>query len=477
MIDSAENRNRVIIRTSVIGILANIMLVIFKAAVGLLSHSIAIILDAVNNLSDALSSVITIVGAKLANKLPDKKHPLGYGRIEYLSAMIVSAIVLYAGITSLVESVKKIIHPEEADYGWVTLVILAAAIVVKLVLGRYVKAQGKKVNSGSLIASGSDALFDAILSASVLACAILYLTTGLALEAYVGVVISAMIIKSGIEMMVDTLNDILGQRSDPELSRRIKQLVCEEEGVRGAYDLNLLGMNVTVPYKSAVIPFLRDIDPSAEKIGAVNTLVRVDGGYKGYNTDCSGIGSALNANGVCFPADQTYGRNGLIRTDTVVMIGAGGAAKAACYMCGEKGVRKLIILNRSVEHAARLAETVQKDFPSMAVSSMPLSKAPEIRENGFLAIQCTKAGLTPKVNETPVADRAFFQKAAAVYDVIYNPEETLFLRLARQEGTPGWCGLDMLLQQGISAFKLWTGIKPGEEQVEKVREHLWTTLY
>lgn len=249
------------------------------------------------------------------------------------------------------------------------------------------------------------------------------------------------------------------------------------EAVRGAYDLNLFGINVTVPYKSAVIPFLRDIDPSAEKIGAVNTLVRVDGGYKGYNTDCSGIGSALNANGVCFPADQTYGRNGLIRTDTVVMIGAGGAAKAACYMCGEKGVRRLIILNRTVEHAARLAETVQKDFPSMAVSSMPLSKAPEIRENGFLAIQCTKAGLTPKVNETPVADRAFFQKAAAVYDVIYNPEETLFLRLARQEGTPGWCGLDMLLQQGISAFKLWTGIKPGEEQVEKVREHLWTTLY
>ena len=99
------------------------------------------------------------------------------------------------------------------------------------------------------------------------------------------------------------------------------------EAVRGAYDLNLFGINVTVPYKSAVIPFLRDIDPSAEKIGAVNTLVRVDGGYKGYNTDCSGIGSALNANGICFPADQTYGRNGLIRTDTVVMIGAGGASQ------------------------------------------------------------------------------------------------------------------------------------------------------
>ena len=269
MIDSAENRNRVIIRTSVIGILANIMLVIFKAAVGLLSHSIAIILDAVNNLSDALSSVITIVGAKLANKLPDKKHPLGYGRIEYLSAMIVSAIVLYAGITSLVESVKKIIHPEEADYGWVTLVILAAAIVVKLVLGRYVKAQGKKVNSGSLIASGSDALFDAILSASVLACAILYLTTGLALEAYVGVVISAMIIKSGIEMMVDTLNDILGQRADAEMTQKIREILNSAPEVRGAFDLVLNNYGPNRNYGSAHIEL-----PDTMTVEQVDVLTR-----------------------------------------------------------------------------------------------------------------------------------------------------------------------------------------------------------
>ena len=110
------NRDQVIVRTSVIGIIANVFLAGFKAVVGLVSHSIAVTLDAVNNLSDALSSVITIVGTKLASRKPDKKHPLGYGRIEYLSAMIVAAIVLYAGITSFVESVKKIIHPEAADY-------------------------------------------------------------------------------------------------------------------------------------------------------------------------------------------------------------------------------------------------------------------------------------------------------------------------------------------------------------------------
>ena len=160
----AEGREKTIVRVSITGIVTNLFLVAFKAFVGLVSNSIAVILDAVNNLSDALSSVITIIGAKLGAKQPDRKHPLGYGRIEYLSSVIVAALVLYAGITSLVESVKKIIHPEEADYSVVSLVIISVAIVVKLLLGMYVKKQGEKVNSGALAASGSDALFDAVLS-------------------------------------------------------------------------------------------------------------------------------------------------------------------------------------------------------------------------------------------------------------------------------------------------------------------------
>ncbi|MBP5781858.1 MAG: cation diffusion facilitator family transporter, partial [Clostridia bacterium] len=128
----AANREKAIVKTSVVGIVTNIFLVGFKAFVGLVSNSIAVILDAVNNLSDALSSVVTIIGAKLGAKQPDKKHPLGYGRIEYLSSMIVAALVLYAGITSLVESIKKIIHPEAADYSTVSIVIISVAIVVKL---------------------------------------------------------------------------------------------------------------------------------------------------------------------------------------------------------------------------------------------------------------------------------------------------------------------------------------------------------
>ena len=234
---TAIERNKVIIRTSIIGIVANVFLVAFKAVVGILTHSIAVILDAVNNLTDALSSVITIVGTKLAGKMPDKKHPMGYGRIEYLSAMIVSALVLYAGLTSLIESIKKIIKPEKVDYSIASLIIIAAAVLVKFFLGKYVKRVGKKVNSSSLVASGADAQNDAFLSASVFASAIIFYFTKVSLEAYVGVIISVFIIKAGIEMMIDTLNDILGRRTDKELSARIKELIKEEDEVRGAYDL------------------------------------------------------------------------------------------------------------------------------------------------------------------------------------------------------------------------------------------------
>ena len=246
----AAKREKTIVKTSIVGILTNVLLVGFKAFVGLMSNSIAIILDAINNLSDALSSVVTIIGAKLGAKQPDKKHPLGYGRIEYLSSMIVAALVLYAGITSLVESIKKIIHPEAAEYNTVTLVIISVAIVVKLILGLYVKKQGKKVNSGALVASGSDAMFDAILSASVLASAIVYLIWGVSLEAYVGVIIAGFIIKAGVEMMIETLNDIIGKREDTETTKELKQVICEEETVLGAYDVTLFNYGPNKNYGS-----------------------------------------------------------------------------------------------------------------------------------------------------------------------------------------------------------------------------------
>ena len=256
MSTNCENRNKIIVRTSIIGIIANLFLVAFKAFVGILSNSIAVILDAINNLTDALSSIITIVGAKLGAKSPDRKHPLGYGRLEYISAMIVAAIVIYAGVTSATESVKKIIHPEPADYSMVSLIIIGAAVFVKILLGLYVKKQGKKADSNALVASGLDALFDSIVSASVFICAVIYILTGISLEAWVGCVISVFIIKSGIEVMLETLDDILGRRADPEMVKNLKKVISQEPGVRGTYDVvisnygpdkNLASVHIELP--------------------------------------------------------------------------------------------------------------------------------------------------------------------------------------------------------------------------------------
>ena len=237
--EGASGRDRIIIRTSVIGILANVLLAAFKAVVGLLTHSIAIVLDAVNNFSDAASSVITIVGTKLAGKQPDRKHPFGYGRIEYLSAMVISLIVLYAGITSFTESARKILHPDTPEYTVPALVIVAAGVLVKVLLGRFVKSTGEKVNSDSLINSGEDATLDSVISASTLAAAAIYLWKGISLEAWLGAVISVIIIKSGIGMLRETLSKVLGERADADLSKEIKQTVRSFPGVGGAYDLIL----------------------------------------------------------------------------------------------------------------------------------------------------------------------------------------------------------------------------------------------
>lgn len=233
------DRNKIIIKTSILGIIVNIILVAFKAVVGLLANSIAIILDAVNNLTDAMSSVITIIGTKLANKVPDKKHPYGHGRIEYFTSVIISAIVLFAGITAGKESLLKIIHPEETDYSIASLVIIAVAVIVKFVFGRYVKNTGRKVNSQSLVASGQDAFMDSILSFSTLVAAIISYVWHIGLEGYLGVVIAIVIIRSAIEMLKESVDSILGVRADGELTKKLKERIASFEEVQGVYDLNL----------------------------------------------------------------------------------------------------------------------------------------------------------------------------------------------------------------------------------------------
>ena len=233
------DRSSQIIRTSVIGIVANVLLAAFKAVVGIIAGSVAIVMDAVNNLSDALSSVITIIGTKLSQRPADWEHPFGFGRVEYFSAIIIAAIVLSAGVTSLIESVKKIIEPTDPSYTSATLVVIIVAIVVKLVLGGYVKKKGRQLNSDALVASGSDALFDAIITTATLVSAGVMLIWGFSLDGILGALISALIIKAGIEMLASPVNELLGSRVSPELVREIKQEVMAVDGVRGVFDIIL----------------------------------------------------------------------------------------------------------------------------------------------------------------------------------------------------------------------------------------------
>ena len=233
------NREKVIVRTSVLGILANLLLAGFKALVGLLAGSIAVVLDAVNNLSDALSSVITIIGTKLAGKKPDKQHPYGHGRTEYITSTIIAVIILYAGVTSMVESVRKILRPQDPDFTAWGLAIIGAAILVKLFLSIYVKKTGQAVRSEALIASGEDARNDVLIASATLAAALIFLIWGVNLEAWLAAVISVFILKSGVDILRSAFSLILGERVDSELALAVKNTVCAFPEVQGAYDLIL----------------------------------------------------------------------------------------------------------------------------------------------------------------------------------------------------------------------------------------------
>ena len=233
------DRSQEIIRTSWIGIAANLLLAGFKAAVGILASSVAIVMDAVNNLSDALSSVITIVGTKLSQRPADRKHPFGFGRVEYFSAIIIAVIVLSAGITSFIESGKKIFDPTEPEYTTTTLVVIVVAIEVKLILGQYVKRKGQQLKSDALIASGSDALADAVIRLATLLAAGVMLLWGVSLDGILGALISIVIIKAGIEMLASPINELLGTSISQDFAKQIQKEVSDFEGVHGVFDLIL----------------------------------------------------------------------------------------------------------------------------------------------------------------------------------------------------------------------------------------------
>ena len=233
------NRTKEIVKVSARGILVNLILVAFKATVGLLANSIAVVLDAVNNLSDALSSIITIIGTKIAGKGADKKHPYGHGRVEYITSSIIAIIMLVAGITALKESIEKIITPATPNFKPYSIVVIAAAVIAKIILGNYFRRKGKQYNSSSLVTSGTDALFDAILSAATLVSAVIAMVWGYNIEGFLGVGISVFILKAGIEVMREAISELIGVRIDSELAERIKLKIASFPEIHGAYDLVL----------------------------------------------------------------------------------------------------------------------------------------------------------------------------------------------------------------------------------------------
>lgn len=238
-VEKAGSRLKTILRASFVAIIVNIALGIFKMIVGLISKSIAITMDAVNNFTDAGSSLITILSSSFASKDPDKKHPFGYGRVEYLGTLLIAVLILYAGVTALIESVKNIIHPEVAEYSTVSIIIIVVAVVVKTFLTIYISKVGKSVGSDSLIASGKESLADIAISTATVIAVFIYIGTGVSIEAWLGIIIALFIIKAGAETLFETVAKLLGTGADAALVRDIKRAVAELDGVVGAYDLVL----------------------------------------------------------------------------------------------------------------------------------------------------------------------------------------------------------------------------------------------
>lgn len=234
-----RERDRAIMRTSYVGVAANVALVVIKAVVGLAAGSIAIVLDAVNNLTDAASSVITILGTHFAARPADSQHPFGHGRIEYLSALVVAGIVVGAGASALLESVRKLGDAEPASYSAGMLVALAFTVAVKVAISVYYRRVGRATRSDALIASGVDAGFDAVVSLGTILSAVAAMTAGVSLDGILGVVISVVILKAGVDLFKTPLDSLLGTRVSRTFADELRGDIGSFPGVAGVYDLTL----------------------------------------------------------------------------------------------------------------------------------------------------------------------------------------------------------------------------------------------
>lgn len=217
--------------------------------------------------------------------------------------------------------------------------------------------------------------------------------------------------------------------------------------VKGAYALDILGLNVTVPHKQAVIDELVDIDELAAAIGAVNTLVRTEGGFKGYNTDILGLDRELSDVGIS------------LEDKCVVIIGAGGAARAIAFLCAGKKASEIYIMNRNARKAQNIADAVNEYAKKDIAKAAGISECGSFDKKDYIVIQTTSVGLHPHDDETAVTADEFYENAAAGVDIIYNPYETMFMKLMKKHGKPDYNGLKMLLYQGVAAYELWNDCK------------------
>lgn len=231
-----------------------------------------------------------------------------------------------------------------------------------------------------------------------------------------------------------------------------------EEAIKGAYALHMQGLNVTIPFKSKVISYLAEMDPAAEKIGAVNTLVRGENGYKGYNTDMMGLYRALCSEGI------------VLTKERVIVLGAGGAARAAAFLCAEKEAKQVYLLNRTIEKAASLAREVNQAYGRELVIPLLLTDYQRLPADKFLAIQATGVGLYPDTDRAVIEDKEFYDQIHTGYDLIYSPRETRFMTYVKKAGGQAYNGLKMLLYQAVMAYELWNQVHVTEKEAASLYE-------
>ena len=270
-IESTEVRTRYGMLASVVGIFCNVLLFSVKLAIGLILSSLAVTADAFNNLSDAASSIISFVGVKMAGKPADAEHPFGHGRIEYIAALIVSFLVIEVGFTFFKSSISKIMHPEEITFDPVPFIILILSILVKLWMAFFNNKLGKRIDSKVMLATAADSLGDVITTSATVISIVICHFTSINVDAIAGLIVSGIVIWSGVSIAKDTLEPLIGQRVPSELYQKITDMVESYEGIVGAHDLIVhnYGPNRSMATIHAEVPNDVSIEASHEIIDRI----------------------------------------------------------------------------------------------------------------------------------------------------------------------------------------------------------------